>query len=104
MRNLNVNEIEKVSGGVIPIGVALALHFAGNAASVYGWYSFAKSMRKQEVHDMKELSTKEINAVNGGFWGWLSTRAIGAYNTFGSLNWSGSSHNSNFRRAATNRL
>lgn len=45
MRELKVNELEQVKGGVIPIGVALALHLAGNAASIYGWYSFAKSMR-----------------------------------------------------------
>ena len=45
MRELNVNEIKEVSGGVIPIGVALAIHLAGNAASIYGWYSFANSMK-----------------------------------------------------------
>ncbi|MCC2617957.1 class IIb bacteriocin, lactobin A/cerein 7B family [Aestuariibacter halophilus] len=45
MRELSVNEIKQVNGGVIPIGVALAIHLAGNAASIYGWYKFAKSMK-----------------------------------------------------------
>lgn len=45
MRELNVNEIKAVNGGVVPIGVALAIHLAGNAASIYGWYKFAQSMR-----------------------------------------------------------
>ncbi|MCC2617956.1 hypothetical protein LJ739_17010 [Aestuariibacter halophilus] len=53
---------------------------------------------------MRELSSKEIKAVQGGFWGWLANRAVGAYNTMSSLNWSGASHNSDSMRAATNRL
>lgn len=46
MRELNVNETEQVSGGIIPIGIALAIHFAGNAASIYGWYSWASNRRQ----------------------------------------------------------
>lgn len=53
---------------------------------------------------MRELSRQEIEAVKGGFWGWLANRAVGAYNTMSSLNWSGASHNSNNLSAATNRL
>ncbi|AUJ70800.1 MULTISPECIES: class IIb bacteriocin, lactobin A/cerein 7B family [Pseudoalteromonas] len=45
MRELNVNDIEEINGGAIPIAAALAIHLAGNAVSIYSWYSFAKSMK-----------------------------------------------------------
>tara|TARA_R110002012_G_scaffold267048_2_gene450669 strand:+ start:1517 stop:1654 length:138 start_codon:yes stop_codon:yes gene_type:complete len=45
MRELNVNEIKQVNGGVLPLGYAAALYLAGQAGNVWAWYSFAKSMK-----------------------------------------------------------
>ena len=53
---------------------------------------------------MRELSSKEIKAVKGGIFGWIANRAVGAYNTMSSMNWSGTNHNSKNFSAATNRL
>lgn len=41
MQELTMNEIEQVSGGVFPLGVAVAMHLAGNAGSIWAWYSYA---------------------------------------------------------------
>ncbi|WP_274053681.1 hypothetical protein [Thalassomonas haliotis] len=41
MRELHINEIQEINGGIPPLAV-YALVQAGN---VYAWYSFAKSMR-----------------------------------------------------------
>ena len=45
MRELNVNEIDQVNGGFLPLGVAVAIHIAGNVGSIYAWYKFAVSMK-----------------------------------------------------------
>ena len=42
MRNLNTQEIEQVNGGAIPLIVAVGLHLAGNAGSIYAWYKWAQ--------------------------------------------------------------
>ncbi|EDQ00907.1 class IIb bacteriocin, lactobin A/cerein 7B family [Shewanella benthica] len=45
MQELSMEEIEQVNGGVIPLGIAVALHIAGNIGSGYAWYRFAQDMR-----------------------------------------------------------
>ncbi|WP_282115030.1 hypothetical protein [Pseudoalteromonas arctica] len=47
MRELNVKEIQVVSGGPLPIAAALAVHLVGNALSIYGWYSLGKDLAKE---------------------------------------------------------
>ncbi|AUJ70801.1 hypothetical protein PNC201_12680 [Pseudoalteromonas sp. NC201] len=47
---------------------------------------------------MRELSTKEIVAANGGVFAWLATRALSLRHLYAL------DHNSSNRSAATNRL
>lgn len=44
MQELTFEQVEEVSGGVLPIGVHLAIYLAGQASNVYAWYKFAESM------------------------------------------------------------
>ena len=43
MRELTKNEINQVSGGVLPLAVATAIHIAGQVAAIYSAYQAAKA-------------------------------------------------------------
>ncbi|QTE80823.1 class IIb bacteriocin, lactobin A/cerein 7B family [Shewanella algae] len=45
MQEIEQEDMVFISGGVIPLGVAVALHLAGNAGSIYAWYTFAQDHR-----------------------------------------------------------